>query len=143
MSTGVEIAPGLWVPDDELELRWIRSPGPGGQNVNKVASALQLRFAASTTRLLDEPSRRRFEALAGRRLAQDGWLVLTAHRLRTQEGNRRDAFARLAELVMEARKAPKPRKATKPTKASQRRRIEGKLQRQGVKRLRGKPGVDD
>lgn len=143
MSAGIEIVPGLWVPESELELHFIRSPGPGGQNVNKVASALQLRFAAATTSVLDEPGRRRLAVLAGRRLAQDGWLVLTAHRLRTQEGNRRDAFERLAELLTEARKAPKPRKATRPTRASQVRRVEGKKQRQGVKRLRAKPGTDD
>lgn len=143
MSSGVEITPGLWVPESELELHFIRSPGPGGQNVNKVASALQLRFAAATTSVLDEASRRRLAVLAGRRLAQDGWLVLTAHRLRTQEGNKRDAFERLAELLTEARKAPKPRKATRPTRASQVRRVEGKKQRQGVKRLRAKPGTDD
>lgn len=139
----IEIAPGLWVPEAELELHFIRSPGPGGQNVNKVASALQLRFAAATTALLDEAGRRRLAVLAGRRLAQDGWLVLTAHRLRTQEGNRRDAFERLAELLTEARKAPKPRKATRPTRGSQLRRLEGKKVRQGVKRLRSKPATED
>jgi ribosome-associated protein len=143
MSAAIEIAPGLWVPESELEFHFIRSPGPGGQNVNKVASALQLRFAAATTSLLDEAGRRRLAVLAGRRLAQDGWLVLTAHRLRTQEGNRRDAFERLAELIVQARTAPRPRKATRPTRASQLRRVEGKKQRQGVKRLRTKPGNDD
>ncbi|MFM7066199.1 MAG: alternative ribosome rescue aminoacyl-tRNA hydrolase ArfB [Gammaproteobacteria bacterium] len=140
---GIEIAPGLRIPDSELQLHFIRSPGPGGQNVNKVASALQLRFAAATTSLLDESGRRRLAVLAGRRLAQDGWLVLTAHRLRTQEGNRRDAFERLAALITAASQAPKPRKATRPTRASQRRRVEGKLQRQRVKQLRSKPGVED
>jgi ribosome-associated protein len=95
------------------------------------------------SRLLDEAGRRRLAVLAGRRLAQDGWLVLTAHRLRTQEGNRRDAFDRLAELIVQARTAPRPRKATRPTRASQLRRVEGKKQRQGVKRLRAKPGTDD
>lgn len=140
---GIEIAPGLRVPASELELHFIRSPGPGGQNVNKVASALQLRFAAAATSLLDEPGRRRLAVLAGRRLAQDGWLVLTAHRLRTQEGNRRDAYARLAALILEARQAPKARKATKPSRASQRRRVEGKLQRQRVKQLRAKPSRED
>ena len=130
---GIEIAPGLRIPDSELQLHFIRSPGPGGQNVNKVASALQLRFAAATTSLLDESGRRRLAVLAGRRLAQDGWLVLTAHRLRTQEGNRRDAFERLAELLTEARKAPKPRKATRPTRASVERRLQTKARQAQVK----------
>ena len=143
MSAGIEIAPGLWIPENELEFHFIRSPGPGGQNVNKVASALQLRFAAATTTVLDAPGRQRLAGLAGRRLAQDGWLVLTAHRLRTQEGNRRDAFERLTELIRQARTAPKPRKATRPTRGSQLRRVEGTKQRQGVKRLRTRPGVDD
>jgi ribosome-associated protein len=99
----VEIAPGLEVPDAEIEFAWIRSPGPGGQNVNKVATALQLRFNAAGSSLLDDGARTRLATLAGRRLARDGWLVLSAHRHRTQEGNRRDALERLAELIVAAR----------------------------------------
>lgn len=137
-----EIAPGLVVPDAELQLEFIRSPGPGGQNVNKVATALQLRFDVARSTLLDEWTRARFATLAGRRLTRDGWLVLTAHRHRTQEGNRRDAFERLAELIAQARVRPKTRRATKPTRASKERRIEGKKQRTQVKRLRGKPTFD-
>jgi ribosome-associated protein len=139
---GVEIAPGLEVPDAELAIDYIRSPGPGGQNVNKVASAVQLRFDAARSSLLDEWARARFATLAGRRLTRDGWLVLTAHRHRTQEANRRDAFERLAELIAQARVRPKTRRATKPTRASKERRIEGKKQRTQVKRLRGRPSFD-
>ena len=139
---GIEIAPGLEVPDAELEFAPIRSPGPGGQNVNKVASALQLRFHAAASVLLDEHSRARFATLAGRRLTREGWLVLTAHRHRTQEGNRRDALARLAELILAARIRPKPRRATKPTRASRERRLEAKKQRTRLKRLRGRPAAD-
>lgn len=139
---GIEIAPGLVVPDDELEFDFIRAPGPGGQNVNKVASALQLRYHVAASTMLDDWSRARLATLAGRRLNRDGWLVITAHRLRTQEGNRRDAFERLAELIEAARERPKTRRATKPTRGSRERRLEGKKQRTDVKRLRGRPGLD-
>ena len=139
---GVEIAPGLVVPDDELVYDYIRSPGPGGQNVNKVASAVQLRYNAGGSVLLDEWTRSRLATLAGRRLTKEGWIVLTAHRLRTQEGNRRDAEARLAELILAARERPKPRRATRPTRGSKERRLEGKKQRTEVKDNRRRPGID-
>jgi len=139
---GVEIAPGLVVPDDELVYDYIRAPGPGGQNVNKVATAVQLRFNAGGSVLLDDWTRSRIATLAGRRMTKDGWIVLTAHRLRTQEGNRRDAEGRLAELIVGARERPKPRRATKPTRGSRERRLEGKKQRTVVKDLRRRPGVD-
>ena len=139
---GVEIAPGLVVPDDELVYDYIRSPGPGGQNVNKVASAVQLRFNAGASLLLDDWARSRLATLAGRRMTKEGWIVLTAHRLRTQEGNRRDAEERLADLIIAARERPKPRRATKPTRGSRERRLEGKKQRTGVKDLRRPPGLD-
>ena len=139
---GIEIAPGIVIPDAELEFDYIRAPGPGGQNVNKVASALQLRFNAASSAILDEPTRTRLATLAGRRLTRDGWIVLTAHRHRTQEANRRDALARLAELIRAARIRPKPRRATKPTRGSRERRLAGKKQRTEVKQLRRQPGCD-
>ncbi len=139
---GVELAPGLVVPDDELVYDYIRSPGPGGQNVNKVASAVQLRYNAGASVLLDEWTRSRLATLAGRRLTKDGWIVLTAHRLRTQEGNRRDAEGRLAELILTARERPKPRRATRPTRGSKERRLEGKKQRTETKDNRRRPGID-
>jgi ribosome-associated protein len=135
----IEIEPGLEAPDSELEFVYIRSPGPGGQNVNKVASAVQLRFHAAESTLLDDWARARLATLAGRRLNRDGWLVLSAHRHRNQEGNRRDALARLAELITAARERPKPRRATRPTRGSRERRLEGKKQRTAVKRLRERP----
>jgi len=138
----IEIAAGLEVPDSELEFVYIRSPGPGGQNVNKVATAVQLRFNAGASVILDEWARARLATLAGRRLTREGWLVLAAHRHRTQEGNRRDALERLAELIAAARERAKPRRATKPTRASRERRLAGKKQRTAVKRLRERPGID-
>ena len=139
---GVEIAPGLIVPDDEIEFDYIRSPGPGGQNVNKVASAVQLRYNAGASVILDDWTRARLGTLAGRRLTREGWLVLTAHRHRSQEGNRRDALERLADLIESARARPKPRRATRPTRGARERRLEGKKLRTRVKDLRRPPGVD-
>jgi ribosome-associated protein len=139
---GVDLGAGIVVPDAELVFDYIRAPGPGGQNVNKVASAVQLRFDAARSTVLDEPARARFATLAGRRLTRDGWLVLTAHRHRTQEANRRDALERLATLIVAARERPTPRRPTKPTRGSRERRLEGKRQRTAVKHLRRRP-VDD
>jgi len=132
----------LQVPGDEYELAWTRAPGPGGQNVNKLATACQLRFRVATTTLLDEAGRERLRRLAGRRLTQDDELLIEAHRHRTREANRRDALERLAALVEAARRVPKPRRATRPTRASKERRIEGKKRRQATKRLRGRPDAD-
>jgi ribosome-associated protein len=138
----IEIAPGLEVPDNELEFDYIRSPGPGGQNVNKVASAVQLRYHAAVSSILDDWTRSRLGTLAGRRMTRAGWLVLSAHRHRTQDANRRDALARLAELILAARERPKPRRATRPSRGARERRLEGKKQRTQTKRLRARPGLD-
>ena len=127
------------IPPAEYSIAWIRSPGPGGQNVNKVATACQLRFPVGATSLLDEAGRERLRRLAGRRLTRNDELLLEAHRHRTQEGNRRDALERLAELIAAARVAPKKRKATRPTRASKERRLESKKRDQRTKRLRGRP----
>lgn len=127
------------IPADEVSFAWVRSPGPGGQNVNKVSTACELRFAVGRTRLLDAGGRDRLRRLAGRRLTQLDEIVIEAHRHRSQEGNRRDALERLAALLQQAAAPPKPRRQTRPTRASKERRLEGKRRDQQTKRLRGRP----
>jgi ribosome-associated protein len=130
------------IPEGEYTLTYVRSPGPGGQNVNKVASACELRFYVTATSLLDEDGKHRLRRLAGRRLTQNDEIVLEAHRHRSQEANRRDAIARLEDLIIAARHVPKARRKTKPGRAAKARRLEGKRQRKDVKRLRARPSFD-
>ena len=124
------------IPEDELVMRFVRSPGPGGQNVNKVATAVELRYDIKQSRALPEPVRERLLSRRDRRITADGVLVLSAHRHRTQERNRDDARTRLAELVQSVLHPPKPRVATKPTRASKERRLAGKQHRGKIKRTR-------
>jgi ribosome-associated protein len=133
----------LSIPDQELSLSFVRASGPGGQNVNKVASAVQLRFDLAGSTVLSEPVKERLRVLSGRRLTADGALLLVARTHRSQEQNRREAEARLVELVRRALIAPKVRRATKPTRASRERRLEGKTRAQRTKRLRGRPRWED
>ena len=132
----------MFIPEGEYTLTYVRSPGPGGQNVNKVSSACELRFAVSTTSLLDDAGRQRLRTLAGRRLTSLDEIVLEAHRHRSQEANRRDAIARLEQLIIAARHVPKERRKTRPSRAARAKRLEGKRQRKDVKRLRARPSVD-
>ncbi len=130
------------IPESEYTLSYVRSPGPGGQNVNKVATACELRFRVGSTSLLDEGAKARLRVLAGRRLTREDEIVLEAHRHRSQEGNRRDAIARLEQLIRQARHVPKPRKKTKPSRAAKARRLEGKRIQKDKKRMRGRPQFD-
>ena len=130
------------IPEDELTERFVRAAGPGGQNVNKVASAVELRFDVVNSRALPEPVRARLLARRDRRLTSDGVLVIQANRFRDQAKNRDDARARLAELIRAATHVPKRRIATKPTRASKERRIESKKNRSTIKQTRGGRGWD-
>jgi len=137
------IAPGIVIPDHELSLSFVRSAGPGGQNVNKVATAVQLRFDLAHSSVLDEGVRARLRALSGRRLTAAGAILIVARNHRTQEANRREAEGRLAELIRRALTPPRPRKATRPTAGSRERRLEHKARQRRTKRLRATPRWDE
>jgi ribosome-associated protein len=136
------IAPDLVIPDEDLEWKFIRSSGPGGQNVNKVASAAQLRFLLPQNLSLPVNARNRLRRLAGQKLIDDGSILFKSVSERSQEGNRRAALERLAALIRAALVEPKIRKKTRPTKGSQERRIESKKRRGAAKQSRGRQGWD-
>ena len=143
MTTRIPIALGYSIDPSELTISFIRASGPGGQNVNKVATAAQLRFNLAASPSLPDAVKARARRIAGSKLTTEGEIVLTADRFRVQAQNRDDAIDRLVALLAEAAVPPKPRRATKPTFASKVKRLESKTRRGSVKRLRGaRPSLD-
>ena len=138
----IVVTPGIAIDERELSEQFVRSTGPGGQNVNKVSTAVQLRFDAAHSPSLPPDVKERLLRVAGHLATDDGVIVISAQRFRTQERNRTDARERLAALIRTAAEPPTPRTATRPTRASKRRRLEDKRQRSATKSLRRGPGDD-
>jgi ribosome-associated protein len=132
----IQVTPAISIAESEIQEHFIRASGPGGQNVNKVATAVQLRFNVAGSLSLPHDVRERLVRLAGRRVTEGGILIIEARRFRTQEQNRRDAVDRLIRLIQTAAEKPKPRRKTRPTVASKKRRLDTKRQRSEKKRLR-------
>jgi ribosome-associated protein len=139
----IRITERISIDECELEERFVRASGPGGQNVNKLSTAVQLRFDVRRSPALPTDVRMRLERLAGRRLTRDGVLVIMAQRHRTQERNRQDALDRLIELIRSASVAPTPRRPTRPTRGSKERRLATKKNRSGIKSLRREKPRDE
>jgi ribosome-associated protein len=138
----LRIARDLSIDENDLDISFVRASGPGGQNVNKLSTAVQLRYDARRLTLPDDAAAR-LERLAGQRMTKDGVIVIHAQRFRTQERNRSDAIDRLLELLREAMIRPVPRRATRPTFASKKRRLDGKKRRSDIKAKRGSGRIDD
>jgi ribosome-associated protein len=140
----IQITPAISIDESEIQERFIRGSGPGGQNVNKVATAVQLRFNVAGSPSLPRDVRERLAQLAGRRMTEEGILIIEARRFRTQEQNRQDAVDRLTRLIQKAAEKPKPRRKTRPTMASKKRRLDTKHRHSETKRMRKSvsPGGD-
>ncbi len=140
----IQITDTVCINEDEIQLDFIRSSGPGGQNVNKVSTAVQLRFNVHESATLTDEIRQRLIRIAGRKMTEDGVLIIKARRFRSQEKNRKDAIERLVELIRKATVKPKPRRKTRPTPAAKERRLSTKKKRGQIKRQRRavKPSED-
>jgi ribosome-associated protein len=143
MPDMIRVTPTIEIDEDELVEAFVRASGPGGQNVNKVASAVELRFNVDHSENLTAPVKTRLRRLAGRRLNQEGWIVLKADRYRSQERNRDDARQRLVAMIAEAAVPPRPRIKTRPSLAAKKRRLEAKSRRGNVKKLRSRKSTFD
>jgi ribosome-associated protein len=139
----IRITHRIDLDENELDFSFIRASGPGGQNVNKVSSAVRLRFDAARSPSLPDDVRERLVRLAGRRMTDAGELIITAQIHRSQERNRQEALDKLIDLIKRAAVPPVPRRPTKPTHASRKRRLESKSRRSAIKRLRAKSGADE
>jgi ribosome-associated protein len=133
----IRVTSTITIDEEEIHQQFVRASGPGGQNVNKVATAVQLRFDVAHSLSLPEDVRKRLTQLAGKRMTREGYLIIDARRFRTQDQNRQDAVTRLMGLIRQAAQRPKIRKRTKPTLASRERRLESKHRRARIKYLRG------